>query len=205
MTLVLTSVIVLICYVIYRHYERVQKAMKKFDEALLLSNIHLADQPNTRPISPKKRTAVLLVRRYDGFNVNMFLQLIRDFPGLYKNLIFASVAEVDSGTFKGKAELEALEASVRSDLQKYVKLARALGFSADYRLDIGTDVVATASALCESIAAEFPTVTFFTGKLVFRHETIFHKLLHNETALAVQRRLQWDGLSVVIIPVPVEL
>lgn len=204
-TLLVTGVIILLCYAIYRHYQKVKLAMKKFDEVLLLSNIHLADKPNTRPIDPTKRTAVLLVRRYDGFSVNTFLQLIRNFPGLYSNIIFTAVAEVDSGSFKGREELEALEKSVRGDLMKYVKLARALGFAADYRMDIGTDVVATASALCESIAHEFPTVTFFTGKLCFRHETIFHKLLHNETALAVQRRLQWDGLPVVIIPVPVEL
>ena len=204
-TLVVTAVIILICYGIYRHYQKVRTAMKKFDEVLLLSNIHLADKPNTKPIDSTKRTAVLLVRRYDGFSVNTFLQLIRNFPGLYNNIIFTAVAEVDSGSFKGKEELDALERSVRSDLMKYVKLARTLGFAADYRMDIGTDVVATASALCESIAHEFPTVTFFTGKLCFRHETIFHKILHNETALAIQRRLQWEGLPVVIIPVPVEL
>jgi amino acid transporter len=204
-TLVITGFIILICYTIYRHYQRVKTAMKKFDEVLLLSNIHLADKPNTKPIDPTKRTAVLLVRRYDGFSVNTFLQLIRNFPGLYTNIIFTAVAEVDSGSFKGKEELDSLERSVRGDLMKYVKLARALGFAADYRMDIGTDVVATASALCEGIAHEFPTVTFFTGKLCFRHETIFHKVLHNETALAVQRRLQWEGLPVVIIPVPVDL
>lgn len=204
-TLVVTAVIILICYTIYRHYQKVRTAMKKFDEVLMLSNIHLADKPNTKAIDPTKRTAVLLVRRYDGFSVNTFLQLIRNFPGLYSNIIFTAVAEVDSGLFKGREELESLEKSVRGDMMKYVKLARALGFAADYRMDIGTDVVATASSLCESIAHEFPIVTFFTGKLCFRHETIFHKLLHNETALAVQRRLQWDGLPVVIIPVPVEI
>lgn len=204
-TLAITAVIILICYTIYRHYQKVKEAMKKFDEVLLLSNIHLADRPNTKPIDATKRTAVLLVRRYDGFSVNTFLQLIRNFPGLYSNIIFTAVAEVDSGSFKGREELESLEKSVRGDMMKYVKLARALGFAADYRMDIGTDVVATASSLCESIAHEFPIITFFTGKLCFRHETIFHKLLHNETALAVQRRLQWDGLPVVIIPVPVEI
>ena len=71
--------------------------------------------------------------------------------------------------------------------------------------DVGTDVVDTASTLCETIAAEFPKATFFTGKVVFRHETIFHKLLHNETAFAIQRRLQWNGIATVILPVRIDV
>ena len=174
------------------------------DILLLLSNIHLADQPNREPVNPKNQTAVMMVNGYNGFGVNTFLSITRNFPKLYKNIIFVSVAEIDSGTFKGVEELESLEHSVRASLVKYSELARKLGFAADYRMDIGTDVVETASNLCESIAEEFPKVTFFTGKLVFRHETFFHKVLHNETALAIQRRLQWNGFMTVILPVRVD-
>ncbi len=203
-TLFVTLTVILICYFIRRHYIKVQKAMKKFDEVLLLSNIHLADQPNREPVNPKNQTAVMMVNGYNGFGVNTFLSITRNFPKLYKNIIFVSVAEIDSGTFKGVEELESLEHSVRASLVKYSELARKLGFAADYRMDIGTDVVETASNLCESIAEEFPKVTFFTGKLVFRHETFFHKVLHNETALAIQRRLQWNGFMTVILPVRVD-
>ncbi|MCX6666058.1 MAG: APC family permease [Euryarchaeota archaeon] len=204
LTLFITSFVVFICYFIHKHYAKVQKAMKKFDEVLLLSNIHLADQPNREPVNPKNQTAVMLVNGYNGFGVNTFLSITRNFPKLYKNIIFVSVAEIDSGTFKGVEELESLEHSVRAALEKYTELARKLGFAADYRMDIGTDVVETASNLCESIAEEFPKVTFFTGKLVFRHDTLFHKVLHNETALAIQRRLQWNGFMTVILPVRVD-
>jgi hypothetical protein len=131
--------------------------------------------------------------------------LIRNFPGLYKNIVFVSIAEIDSGTFKGAKEVEALELSVKESLMKYVQLAQRLGFSADFRTDVGTDVVETASHLCESIAEEFPKAMFFTAKLVFRHETILHKLFHNETAFAIQRRLQWKGIPVVILPVRIDI
>ena len=47
-------------------------------------------------------------------------------------------------------------------------LARRLGIPADYRLDLGTDVVEIASLLCESIVEEFPRSTIFTGQLVHR-------------------------------------
>jgi len=204
-TLLITLIVVMLCYLIHKHYEKVRKVMQKFDEMLLLSNIHLAGKPNTKPVDKKDMTAVLLVNGYNGFGVNTFFLINRNFPKLYKNIIFVSVAEIDSGAFKGVEEVESLKKSVEGSLIKYVNLARKLGFSAEYRMDIGTDVVETASNLCESIAKEFPKAAFFTGKVVFRHETIFHKLLHNETALAVQRRLQWRGIPTVILPMRVDI
>jgi amino acid transporter len=205
LTLVITLIVIIICYFIHRHYKRIKKAMRKFDETLLLSSIHLVSHPNKEPVSPKKTTAVIFVNGYNGYGVNTFLSMIRNFPGLYKNIIFVSIAEIDSGAFKGAEEVESLKISVQEALTKYVNLAQRLGFSADYRMDVGTDVVETASHLCESIAEEFPKVMFFTAKLVFRHETIFHKLLHNETAFSVQRRLQWKGLPVVILPIRIDI
>jgi hypothetical protein len=59
--------------------------------------------------------------------------------------------------------------------------------------------------LVESIAKEFPRSTVFTGKLVFRHDHPFQKILHNETAFAIQRRLQWDGIATVILPIRVSM
>jgi len=205
LTLVVTLFVIIICYLIHRHYVKIKKAMRKFNETLLLSSIHLVGHPNKKPVNPKSITAVILVEGYNGYGVNTFLSLIRNFPGLYKNIIFVSIAEIDSGTFKGVEEMEALELSVKESLMKYVQLAQRLGFSADFRMDVATDVVETASHLCESIAEEFPKAMFFTAKLVFQHETIFHKLFHNETAFAIQRRLQWKGIPVVILPVRIDI
>ena len=124
---------------------------------------------------------------------------------IYKNIIFVSIGVADSGVFKGAEEMEALKESTVASLKKYVDLARRLGIRADYRLDVGTDVVESAVLLCESVAEEFPRSTFFTGQLVFQHVHFFHKLLHNETAFAIQRRLQWDGMTTVILPIRVNL
>jgi hypothetical protein len=43
----------------------------------------------------------------------------------------------------------------------------------------------------------------FTGKLIFQQEYFFQKLLHNETAYAIQRRPQWDEIETVILPIRV--
>ena len=46
-------------------------------------------------------------------------------------------------------------------------------------------------------------MTVFAGKLVFKRENIFHRLLHNETAFAIQGRLQWKGITMVVLPIRV--
>jgi len=39
----------------------------------------------------------------------------------------------------------------------------------------------------------------------FPVEKVFHRLLHNETVFAIHRRLQWDGLATVSLPIRVNL
>jgi hypothetical protein len=43
-------------------------------------------------------------------------------PGYFRNVIFVSVAVIDSGTFKGADEVQALQDSVDAGLGKYVAL-----------------------------------------------------------------------------------
>jgi hypothetical protein len=47
-------------------------------------------------------------------------------------------------------------------------------------------------------------VVFFAGKMIFQREKWYHRLLHNETALAVERRLRWMGKTMVTLPVRVQ-
>ena len=202
LTLFLTSALIGLCFLIQGHYQKVTKGMRKLDT--LLEVIPATGEKNTEPVNPHKMTAVQLVTGFHGFGVNTFYSIIKNFPGVYENFIFVSIAVVDSGTFKGAAEVTALSKSTSKSLLKYVDLARETGFAADYRMDIGTDVVDMAVPLCKNIAKEFPNSTFFTGQIVFRHENPFQKILHNETAFAIQRRLQYSGITTVIMPVRAE-
>jgi K+ transporter len=201
-TIFLTSCLVGLCFLIHGHYQKVTRELRKLDT--LLDVIPATGSKNTEPVDPHKMTAVHLVNGFHGFGVNTFYSIIKNFPGVYENVIFVSIAVVDSGTFKGTAELVALAESTRNALIRYVDLAREMGFAADYRMDIGTDVVDLAVPLCKNIAKEFPHSTFFTGQIVFRHENPFQKILHNETAFAIQRRLQYSSITTVIMPVRAE-
>jgi amino acid transporter len=202
-TLAITSVLIGLCYLIRSHYLKVRKGVRQLEE--ILSSLPAGNVANEEPTNPNERTAIILVSGYNGFGLHSWLSVFKEFPQLYRNFIFVSVAEIDSGTFKGASEIEALKSSIAEQLVKYVKLARSYGYAADYRMDIGTDVVDVATNLCQSIVQEFPKSTVFTGKLVFRQENAFQRILHNETAFAIQRRLQWEGITTVILPVRVNI
>ena len=202
-TLVITSVVIGICYLIRWHYTEVTNKIRELDEMLM--DIPTSGQKNEEAVDPGKMTAVQLVNGFNGFGVHTLLSIVRSFPNLYKNVIFVSIAVCDSGSFKGPQAVCDLTDSTREALEKYVDLARRLGLPADYRFDIGTDVVESATQLCEKVAEEFPRSTFFTGQLIFQRVRFFQKLLHNETAFAIQRRLQWDGMTTVILPIRVQI
>jgi len=201
MTLIITSVLIALCYLIKKHYLNVRKEASKLGD--ILQKIHPGKKFNNEPLNPNEQTAILLVSGYNGFGLHTWFSINRKFPHFYKNFIFISIAEVDQESFKGSAEMEQLRISVGNGLKKYVELVRSYGLPADYRMDAGTDVVETATQMCQSLAKEFPKSMVFTGKLIFRQEHFYQRALHNETAYAIQRRLQWDGIETVILPIRV--
>jgi amino acid transporter len=203
LTLVITSVVIVLCYLIKGHYNRVRQGVRELDDMLV--SIPHKGSTNTEPVDPKEMTAIQLVSGYNGFGIHTFLSIIRGFPGLYKNFVFISVSEVDAGAFKGSEAVSCLKGSTCDALKKYVDQARRLGFPAESRHDMGIDVVQTASALCESVAREFPKSTVFAGQTVFRRPGIVNRILHNETAFAIQQELRWKGITTVILPIRINI
>jgi hypothetical protein len=202
LTILLTAGLIGICFLIKGHYQQVTRGLRSLDKTLDLEPT--TGVKNIDPVNPHRMTAVQLVSGYHGFGVKTFYSIVKNFPNVYDNFIFVSVAVIDSGTFKGAAEVNALKQSTHASLQKYMDLARNMGFAADYRMEIGTDIVEVAVPLCQKIASEFPHSTFYSGQIVFRNEGPFHKYLHNETAFAIQRRLQYSGITTVILPIQAE-
>jgi amino acid transporter len=196
-TIVITSFLIAICVAVHTHYRGVAAKVRELDG--VLAQVPTRDRGGGLP-KPGEPTAVLMVGGYGGLGVHSLLQIRRTFGDYFKNFIFVSVGVVDSGTFKGRDELDALEASVRHGLERYVTLARRLGYDAAYRLATQVDPVDGITHLCLDIADEFPRVMFFAGKLLWKREAWYQRLLHNETALQVERRLQWKGLPVAVMP-----
>ncbi|MGZ8896112.1 MAG: APC family permease [Candidatus Aminicenantales bacterium] len=203
LTLVITSIVIMLCYLIKGHYNRVRKGVRELDDMLVA--IPHSGAYNADPTDPKEMTAIQLVSGYSGFGVHTFLSIIRGFPGLYKNFVFVSIAEVDAGAFKESESVSRLTSATKDALRKYVDMARRLGFPAESHFDTGIDVVRTASSLCESVAREFPKSTVFAGQTVFRRPGIINHILHNETAFAIQQELRWKGITTVILPIRINI
>jgi hypothetical protein len=128
------------------------------------------------------------------------LNAIRFAPDHFKSFVFISVGVIDSGNFKGSGAIEDLRAHCEASLQKYVDLGRRLGMPSTSTLTIGTDAVDELEQACLETVHKFPKATFFAGQLVFQKDTWLHRLLHNQTAYSLQRRMQWAGVPMVILP-----
>jgi amino acid transporter len=198
-TVVVTGVCVLVASLVRSHYRTVAAKLQELDDTL--AEIEGPGHPIPKPFDRTKPTAAILVAGYSGLGVHTILSIVRHFPGHFKNLVFLSVGVVDSGTFKGADELARLRTGIRHNLDRYVALAHHLGFAAEGHIRLGTDRLDEAEAMCREVLKEVPRTVFFAGRLVFRREQWFHGLLHNQMAFSLQRRLQWQGLSMIILPV----
>ena len=203
MTLVITSMLIGLCYWIHGHYEQVKRQLRQLEVAFEEEPAQPQLPPPPVPTRSSQPTAVLLVGRYGGLGIHGLLDIQKLFPRHYKHFIFVSVAVVDAASMKGAEEVERIQEHTEADLQQYVRLARSMGLSADYRMGTGIDVLSEAERLCVEIAKKFPRAMFFANKLIFEEERWYQRLLHNETAYQLQRRLQFAGLQSMVMPVRV--
>lgn len=197
-TVVVTGALTGLALLIRRYYRSVAKRLKGLDETL--GTIEVNAEPTTASLDPDAHTAVILVGGYSGLGVHTLLNAVRFVPHHFKNMIFISVGVADSGNFKGEDAIEGLKRHTESSLEKYVALARRLGFPSRGYMAIGTDVVDELEQLCRVVHRDYPKAVVFAGQLVFQRETWYGAILHNQTAYSLQRRLQWDGIPMVILP-----
>src|SRR5216683_3404266 len=201
LTLTVTTALIALCFWVRRHYSLVRTQLARLDDVLdALPKSTKVPPPDLSPSAP---TAVLLVGHYSGLGVHSLLTIQRLFPDYFKNYIFVSIGVIDSATFKGVEVVEEVPPTTEKSLNEYVRTAHGLGLAADYRMKVGTDAVAGAEEVCVAISKQFPRSLFFAGKLIFQRERWMQRLLHNETAYKLQRRLQFAGLNAMVLPVRV--
>lgn len=202
MTTLITGATIVLCFIIRRHYRRVAEGFKRLDD--ILTSIAVDENAQKpQPLDNKLPTAVLAVSTFSGFGLHSILSIHKLMPGYINNIVFVSVGVLDSGNFKGTEEIGRLEAQTRETLEKYVRWARAQGWNADHRMAIDTEVMESFEKICVDLSKEFPRLIVFTGKLLFSTEKWYQRILHNETAYAIQRRLQFAGLQTIVLPIRV--
>lgn len=200
MTVLITSTLVALCIGIRQHYRKVAELVRALDRQFdKLPHMLKATTP-APDFDPKKPTAIVLVGGYGGLGIHIFFSNMRLFPNTFHNFVFASVGNVDSEFFKDEQHVATVETRTRDMLQRYVDLAAQAGKPAQSAFRIGTDVTAQASELCMEVFRKYPQSVVFAGTLVFERPHWFDRILHNETAYAIQRRLKFGGVPMVILP-----
>ena len=200
-TLLVTGLFIAFCFAVRSHYRRVRRLLYSLDD--VLTNLPLPEPETPPELAPDGPTAIVLVESFAGLGIHTLLSIHRMFPRVYRNVVFCSVGLVDSGQFKGVQDVKALEAKVRRDLEQYIQLAQRLGYYTEYRYTLGTDLIEELEKMCLDLVKEFRRPVVFAGQLVFQRENLFTRSLHRETAFSIQRRLQFAGVQVIILPIRV--
>jgi amino acid transporter len=197
-TVLITSLVIAICLAIHRHYDWVKERLKEVDEIFSAAPCPKCESPP--PLDPDAPTAVFIVGSSRGGGIHTVLWVQRLFPNHFKNFIFISAKAVDSQSYGGAEQIDRMRAALDRGLAFYVDYCHANGLAATARFSLGTDRIDELVKLAEGVQKEFPNCVFFTSKLVFRSENWVTRLLHNQTALALQRRLHLNGMQMVILP-----
>ena len=210
-TLLITGMLVVLAILIRRHYNSVWQLLRRLDGLVNrpeFSDAGLVDGAKTAPTAepkfdPNGRTAVLLVGGFNGMGLHTLFNIMRLFGGTFKNFVFVQVGVLDVGNFKGSQEVNRLEAQIKNDVERYVKLMKRNGVYAEGISEIGVDVVDEVMRITPRIIERFPGAMFFGGQLVFEKDSFVHRLLHNHIVFALQRRLYHQGIPFVILPIRV--
>ena len=221
LTLLVTGVIVVACFYIKRHYGKVVGAIRRLDEELpdplpqlaasaaksrqSVRALGASASDHGHAIDVRKPVAILFVGGYGGLGRHALMTLVRMFPHHFEGVVFCSIAIIDSGNFKGAGEVIELESRVREELQKYVDYAAHLELPAEAVFATGIEVAVEAERLGLELITKYPRALFVAGQLIFEEETMVNRMLHNETAFMIQRRLQHSGIPMIVLPVRLTL
>jgi len=154
-----------------------------------------------RTIEINDMTAVILVNGYTGIGLYSLFKILSKFKDVYKNFVFIQVGIVDADSFHQEAVVETITQNMVEDLSKYVYLIKKLGYNAEYRYGIGTDVAEEVIKIVPEVVEKYPNTTFIGGQLVFSGTYRVSRVLHNYTIFSIQRSLYKLGLTTIIIPI----
>lgn len=195
------GMIAALCIYIRNHYQETKAAIHAVDQ--VFANQPFGPESVPLEPDPDDQTAVFIVGSSRGGGLHALLWVQRMFPGHFKNFIFVNARTVDAHAYGGEGAVEQLRAEANETLKFFVDFCHSHGMASKAYIGFGTDVVNEVTRLCEEISKEYPNSIFFTSKLVFEQDNWFTRLLHNQAALAIQRRLHFEGLQMVILPMKV--
>jgi len=202
LALVLIATITALCLVIRSHYDATRERLRHLDA--VFAHQPFGSEASPPAPDPAQPTAAFLVGSSRGGGLHALLWVQRLFPDHFRNFLFVNVRTVDSHVHGGREDLEALQTQARAGLNYFVNFCNSYGMAAKGYVAFGTDAIDEFVRLAETVKKEFPNTIFFTSKLIFRRDNWLVRLLHNQAALTIQRRLHLEGMQMVILPLQIE-
>ncbi len=204
-TLLVTGVLVAAAFAIKRHYRIVSAQLQRLEAIVAAADVEQTSRaPFVGSVDRSARTAIVLVNGYNGLGLHTVLDIPRNFGNSFQNYAFIQVGAVDAGNFKGAGELDSLRQHTAESAQRYAAWANRHGYGAAVFTAIAHDIPGEVMRLAQAARDEFPNSVFFAGQLLFQTETRITRLLHNYTALVLQRRFLLSNLPFVVLPIRVE-
>jgi amino acid transporter len=204
-TVLITAVVVGLCLLIRNHYRDTKNKIGDVDR--VFANMPFGSNTGADAvepiIDPEAQTAVFVVGSSRGGGLHALLWVQRMFPEHFKNFIFINARTVDSQAYGADSTVDQLRTEASASLHFFVDFCKSNGMAARSYLAFGTDAVEELHQLCKQVSDDFPNAIFFTSKLIFQHDNVFTRLLHNQAALAIQRHLHLSGIQMMILPMKV--
>ena len=198
LAVLIIAAIIAACVTVRNHYDWTRRQLKKIDADF--SGIAFGSAVNPPKPDPARPTAAFLVGSSRGGGLHALLWVQRMFPDHFRNFIFVNARAVDSQSFGGREDLDAMKVEANASLSYFVNFCNSKGWAAKSYLAFGTDTIDEFTRLAERVQAEFPNAIFFTSKLIFDRDNWFTQLLHNQAAMALQRRFHLRGMQMIILP-----
>jgi amino acid transporter len=211
-TMIITFGLICLCFYIKGHYNKTRDQVLKLDTLIETAAINTPDMFDDHGVKKSlpvcnccEKTAVIFVNGYNGLGLHTTLNVIKLMKDVFKNFVFVQIGILDTGTFQGSEEMQALQKRLDEDAALYVEFMNTNGYNAESYSAIGTEVVEEANKLVPQIREKYTDPVFFGGQIVFKEKTLLNELLHNYIVFKLQQSFYYQGITFVILPIRVDI
>jgi amino acid transporter len=200
-TILITCIIIAICYAIRARYRKTHKKLKQLDK--LLRQPLKRDVTDFPVMNKTKATAIILIGKSFSMGMHTLLGVIRLFPNQFTNFVFLEVGVVDVQSFQGEGELADMKARVDTTLDYFIRYCHQEGYAADSYSAFGTEPMSELKKISQEAWEAYPNSIFFAGRLIFKRDNFITNYLHDQAALMFQRYLHLKGKELMIMPMQI--
>ncbi len=203
-TLLITSFFVICGLKIKDKYKTFKKRVQEKEQKFYKDN-NLTEEPIFSKIKSNKSapTAAIIVDQNFGGGVNCLLDIEKLFPGIFKNIIFVTVGELDSNIFSEEKRWRDMRRKTKNMLRKYKNYCTKKKIFNKAYVGYSTDVVEKLTELTDRISKEYEKVVFFDTKFIFNDESFLTQILFNHVPYTMQRKMHIKDMEMIVLPMRV--